>query len=453
MRSPLMLVPLGLACLLSFGNAFAECLDGTISKCKTANGKKGHRECVNGKFTPCLADDEPPPPPAKGTAFPKYYILTVVYAPPGKAGGGSASVVEYKDGSTTGTITSANKSFKTEVKVSVEASAFGGSAGVNFGGSKKSSDASKLEISKSTTTTIKDPGGSVDGIDHNRDLIYLLLNPKVDITVQGNNAGWTMGVTGPSAMIQFVHVGWLKDSATMPKGVADLLASRGLNAADFKEILKVDPFADGSTTIDPNRYLPAATTFPYEPPFAQGESGPTLTWSQDNKSVATSTKGTEHSYTIGVTAGAGFNVGVVKTKMNVALGWTWTNSSERSTSEGSTQTATVTVGSPSFGYTGSSLMEVYYDSLFKSYMFAPVSTSESVAEGRVKFKTKGAAVGKEVLLHAGGRTYRTFTDRTGQYRFAGQAVKQAKGKKMEVQVRGHARKPLVTKTLEIVLPD
>ena len=61
--------------------AWGACQDGKKGGCRI-NGKAGTRECFNGKWGPCEAKEPPPPPPVAGTVSPKYYVLTVIYAPP-----------------------------------------------------------------------------------------------------------------------------------------------------------------------------------------------------------------------------------------------------------------------------------------------------------------------------------------------------------------------------------
>ena len=56
-----------------------------------------------------------------GTVRPLYQVLTVLYAPPGTKGGNSKSVVDYGNGSATGTTTSVSSSFEVGANASVSA--------------------------------------------------------------------------------------------------------------------------------------------------------------------------------------------------------------------------------------------------------------------------------------------------------------------------------------------
>src|SRR5262245_62060840 len=89
-------------------SAYAFCVPGDVMAC-VLNGKHGTKTCgSNSMYGPCIV-----PPDPSCTAMPKYKVLTVVYAPPGRTGGGSgASSVAYGSGSSFGTTTSSSHGFK-----------------------------------------------------------------------------------------------------------------------------------------------------------------------------------------------------------------------------------------------------------------------------------------------------------------------------------------------------
>lgn len=439
---------------MSSQDAMALCVDGVEVPC-IVNGKHGTRGCVNGHPTTCVAEPGEQAPPVTGTVNPKYYILTIVYAPPGTSGGHSSSLVEYGDGSSTGTIVSTSSSFKTGTKVS--ASVSGGTPlasatiGASFGVDADSTNGTKMQVDKSSTTIIRDSGPSLDGIDHDHDIIYLLLNPEIDVSFSGkNNIVWDMGYTGPFADIQYVYVGWLKSPAKMPSYLAGTLAAHGVTVADYQNILQADPFALGATTIDANRYLPTNTSIPYEPPFSPGDPAPTFTYVQKNDLTNTQSASSQLAYSVGlnVSGSAGF-LGLFKATMAVDGSWTWTDSFDSSSSDTQSQSALVTVGSPSYGYTGPTDYEVYYDSLFKTFMFAPITAKGFMAAGTLRSRLGRAVPFQEVMLYAGGKRYRTFTNEHGGYRFVGQATGP-----MQIEVRGAGRSMVpASKRLDLTLPD
>lgn len=207
----------------------------------------------------------------RGVVLPKYLVLTVVYAPPGTNGSHSTSSVSYQAGSSTGTTTSASQSFKTGNSLSFEASAnFAGSGagvGTSFEASQSSTDSQSLEIKKSTTATITLSGPSQDGISHDEDEIWLLLNPTVNLALSSSSAGWMLANT--QSVIQYVQVGYLNGHEAMPPGLAAALQTAGITSQDYPDILARDPLADGSSPVDARRFMPLNTTFPYEPPVTK----------------------------------------------------------------------------------------------------------------------------------------------------------------------------------------
>jgi hypothetical protein len=402
----------------------ALCELGTTTPC-FLNGHPGTKECMSNGWGPCITEAEPVPT-VSGTLRPKYYILAVIYAPPGTQGGKSSSSVSYGNGSTTGTTVSASSSFKQNYSVSVSAEAGflgnGGEVGASFGYGRNTSNSQALDIKKTTTHEISTNGPSQDGIDHDHDLIYLWLNPTINMTLSSTGAAWSIGNSG-LADIQYVYVGWLKNPSQMPPGLTQRLQVYGITTADYTEMLKADPFANGVTTIDPERFQPDSlnTTFPYEPPFAPGEPVPLMKFTAVYSNTNTSSSTVQNEYSVGLNvSGGGSFLGLVKAKIKNQNTWTWTNTRTNSASTGTSESASVTVGGPAYGYIGPTDMVVYYDVLYKSFLFAPVETSLPLAlSGTVQNKTRTDLSGKEVIVIANGTTYRTFTNAKGEYHIYG----------------------------------
>lgn len=367
-----------------------------------------------------------PPTTAQGSIRPAYYVLAVIYAPPGTNGGKTSTQVEYASGSTAGASTAATASFKTGVKVSASAGGgvFGGATvSTDFETTSTTTDGSSLDIKKSTTSTIRVSGGGVDGIDHDKDLIYLWLNPRVDLTRTGDQVTWALRVAGPSMSIQYAYVGWLRRPATMPDGVRAALAGAGVTAADYPTILAADPFATGATTIDPARFVRTPTSIPYIPPY--GPTDPVATWSFNQKSetVASTTSKAEHEYSVGIGVGASTDlVGLFKAELKTTTSFKWTSTNTMGRSAGASESANLVVGGPGYGYGGPTEIDVYWDTLYKTFMFAFAPPREATASGTVVSATGAPAAGREVTIAVGGATWRTFTDARGQFRFTGTAT-------------------------------
>ena len=375
---------------------------------------------------------QPVAPIAKGTMQPKYYILTVLYAPPGMNGdngrsssvlGNAVSSVNYSSSSSTGTTTSITNSFKEGLNVEA-------SIGFNvltivklgvdtqFNASTTSSDASSETITSTTTFAQNVPGPGHDGIDHDHDMIALMLNPLIGVAVYpGNVMQWTIGINGPVMNLQFPYVGWLKNPGTMPAGVQQELTNAGLTTADYTQILAADPFAGGATAIDPNRFLATPQTYPYQPPFSASDPVFTNTITLQNVVNVTQTHTVQNDYSVSVTVSAGIEK-FLMSNLKVTGSLEWTSTSAYGTSSTSTQTAAATVGGPAFGYSGPTDVLVYWDTLYSSFLFAFPSQPPTVS-GTLLDATGSALAHQAITLSAGRKTFKTFTNSQGQFRFYG----------------------------------
>lgn len=414
---------LGVALFGVVRQAHAFCQPGTVKAC-FLNGKQGTQTCgSNGIFGPCVVPSDPPPP--SGKAQPKYKILTVVYAPPGKAGGGSSSSVTYGSGSSTGTTTTTKSAFKQSYSVSATASGgilHGVSVGLSFAYSRNSSDSTADDVKKTADTALGQGGPAIDGIDHNRDQIWLWLRPMLKVTLPTTSSvTWTFDPS-QTMNIQFVFVGHLKDPSQMPPGVKDQLDAAGLTTSDYAQILLADPFANGDVPVDPNRFATLNTTFPYEPPFAPGDPSPTFSFTATHEVTSTSTSTTTKEYTTGLTISGDTNfLQVFKTSLKADNSWTWTDENSHSDAVGSSESASVTIGGPSFGYTGPTDVAVYYDLIYKTFafQFLPPSLQAAQVQGLVVSDSNAPVAGKEVAVVADGITYRTFTNAVGEFHVPG----------------------------------
>ena len=382
---------------------------------------------------------------ATGTLAPKYYILTLLYAPPGTNGGKSSSIVDYSSGSSTGTTTTASSAFKSSFTVSASVGIADDSLSAQFDSSTTTTDQSSENITKSQTYDIKEPGPGEDGINHDHDVFLLMLNPLMTVNVYpGNNVLWTMGVNGQTMNLQEVYVGWLKSPSTMPAGVKQELDAAGLTAADYAQILSTNPFANGATTIDPNRFLATTQTFPYEPPFSSTDPVVPISVTVQNSSTSGSSVSVQTQYEVSVTVSAGFNIDIFKATLKDTDTFQWTNTNTLGLTTTVSQSAAATVGGPAFGYSGPTDVLVYWDTIYNSFMFA-FPTQPPAAAGRLLNATGAAVANAPVALTAGGHTFKTFTNAKGQYRFygtpAGPATFAANGKTFTISVGGTAELP------------
>jgi hypothetical protein len=383
-----------------------------------------------------------------GVLRPKYHIMTILYAPPGCTNTSSYrctgnGLVDYQSGSSTGTKVSTQQSFKDGMDVSVggDFSLFGMikfGAEANSGFSSTYTDTFSETISKAKSLGIKLQGNG-DGIDHGQDQIILLLNPAIAWAKLENKIRWNLGASGNSTQLYTLYVSWLKNPGSMPPNVAAELTQRGLTNDDYRTILTQNPFADGSTTIDPQRFVPTTWTLPYEPPSGCGAAGCTCASfssaiKNDLQLEVSSQQQTQ--YTVGLKESAG----ALGTSLKASESFTWTNSRTVANITSSTNTASATITCPSPNYNGPTLMAVYWDTLYGSFLFEPVTADFGLVihRGRVTDGSGRALRHQAVALSIGDKKFHTVTNRNGEFKIYF-AEKQLTGLSMQkglLSVRG-----------------
>ncbi|MEZ4237032.1 MAG: hypothetical protein R3F59_12940 [Myxococcota bacterium] len=400
-------------------DALAFCTPGEVWTCY-ANGQYGWKTCgSNGMFGPCEVPTPPPRPSAKVRA--DYKVLTVVYAPPGRQGGANSSV-SYGSGSTLGSTTSLSDSFSQSTTVGVKLSqGLLTSVGGSFTYGRESSDTEATEIKKASTTTIAMGGPAVDGVDHDRDQIWLWLGPRFDLAMPDDHTvEWSVDPTA-TMELQYVYVGDLKNPAQMPPGVAAALAAHGITADDYPDILDADPLADGSDWLDPQRYAPVNLTFPYQPPYAPGDPSPTLTFQSTFAETNSTTHTSKHSYTVSISWETGFDLASLQAKVSNTNAMTFSDQYSKTTATSVSEAATVTVGGPAYGYTGPTQVAVYYDTLYKTFAFVPLDPGTlPFATGYVVVDDWEDPAGREVVAYDdAGTPYRAISDADGRFELYG----------------------------------
>ena len=411
--------------------------------------------------------------------FGKYLVITVIYAPPGTNGGKSSSQVSYSSTSTAGTTVTNADSFKQDYSVSATVKCtdcdFGVlSGGANFDYNQNATHTDALDIKKSATSTIQVSGPSTDGVDHDLDEIWVLLHPKFDVTMWNNKlVTWSLDPDQSAGALQYLYAGWLEDPSKIPAGVLHDLQVAGVTAQDYQQILNADPLAQclplvvetrpgaAPTTAtpatpapaanspgpaaavtpapiaagprpgfpglpcrtplpSPPRYVPANINLPYEPPFAATDSVPLQTYAIDNTSTLTITDAYTDAYTVGITVSGGFDfLGAFNASIENKDNWTWTDSNTKAAQTGTDQKMSLTLGGPAFGYAGPVNMDVYFDTLYQTFVFVPTELSPQALHGTVLNNAGKPVVGQLVTATAGGVAHRTYTDAKGAYAFSG----------------------------------
>ena len=397
---------------------------------------KGFRAVVSGCFNPKATWTATGLKLLTGTVVPNYLVLTIIYAPPGTNGGHSTSSVSYQAGSTAGTTTSSSQSFKTGLTISVEASGgilgTGGGAGVSFGSSQSNTDSQSVDIKKSTTSTLTQVGPSQDGINHDEDEIWLLLKPTVNLALSGAIAEWMLASTHNP--VQYVHVGWLNGHEAMPAGVASALSSAGITPEIYPDLLARDPLAAGSSPAASDRFVPINTTFPYEPPYSQNDPVPTYTYNISSSTISTQAKESVDGVTVqAYVSGSADFLSLATVKLKDTVSWEWSNKSSTSTSAGTSQSAQLTIGGPSYGYSGPTVVNAYFDTVYRTFAFdlVPADGGNVALRGTLLNASGTAAAHRQVTLTGNGQEHLTVTNAKGEFEFygdiSGKAIVRAPG--------------------------
>ncbi len=320
--------------------------------------------------------------PETDSVYPKFLVASVIYVPPGSKG---KSYVEYGNGSKVGTSLATTNSYKNTYSVQVDTSFSIGvfSGGINYDWSQtfSGSNTTKTDLIMGWDSALDYPCGTGAGtcsdyVDHNQDQILLLLDAVMNAHVFPNPSiipsnipalRWSHDLS--RAAPQIVKVSWLNGSEPMPANVQYQLQLRGINTApnspELAQMLKAHPYASdlpGASKPDPSRFA-YVTVYAYEPDLGDSD-----TYTMNNSYTTTDTTTSETSTTVGVTVtGSAF-----KQSLKVSDQVTYTYSSSNSNSLTSSDLMKLVLYMPS-SYTVPTLLYVYVDKIFKTFMFSFVS--------------------------------------------------------------------------------
>jgi hypothetical protein len=464
-----------LAFLLMAAESLCAQVSDCIKNCTSANSdcaeirKENPRlygQCVQQCEAKCRPDNPPPV-----TLHPKYMVLGIIYAPPGCTASAAmpcngSSFVDYASGSALGTKVAIKDSFKVGFSATVdsmqELASVGGSAG--FTGTQADSDSAA--ITKTGSLELKAPGNG-DGIDHGQDQVVLMLNPTVTLSQQNKNLYWHPGYDGPSMARYEVYISELRNPASMRPSVASVLKARGLTTSDYQTILNLSPFggcvssgrfggivtcvggategsASPTPTLDSRRFRLTSWSLPYEPPLQSPNCNngicncPATTVTLKNEFVDESSQESDNEYTVSFNTSVGIPA-VWDFKTTTTL--TWTDSATNTSTTDSTQTATATIACPSINYTGPTMVQVYWDSTYGTFLFIPydLSTVTMLQHGTVTDAAGKPVAGQQVDLTYGGKTFHTLTGRGGTYRFAAPRGQSVPAQSAKITVRNVAQ--------------
>lgn len=304
------------------------------------------------------------------TAYPKYYIASVIYVPPGPG-----SYIQYGVGTNTGTTLSMMQSFSTPSTTGVSEGTPKGSGTINanvsvsisdtFGGSTSTS--TDVELTDNTTDKYQAPSSNL--LNHDYDQVLVFFGVKVTETVDYyGKITWAVSFasldnTDDAASGYPVSVGCLRANSTIPASQCTatlaFLTSRNIASSDYPKIMNADPFANPGGSQEPaaSRFVKLDSFSFYGDPTSV-----TYTYMVNNSTTVTNSVTTSYSYSEGITGSLyGLSLGTSVT---------YTNSSTTSNKTASTDTSMLSLTMPSPSYTGETTLNLYEDTVYKTFMFS-----------------------------------------------------------------------------------
>lgn len=315
---------------------------------------------------------------------PYYVVTTVNYAPPG-----SSSNMQYSTMTSVGSSISSTQSFQnsTDVSASVSvgpmavSSLAGDSATVSANYTFGTSDTHEVDLTTTWTQGTKFYG-ETDGIDHDFDEIWLIVSPVLSMWFTPGTAGtpdttnwqFSLGNGTNENIIWYVYAGELDGDMAMDAQTLEVFAAAGITSDMYPDMLQADAFFQGvapTPGMDSDRFI-WIDQFPYQPPGAPLKSGQmplTQPYSVTQSATTSDTNVSSHSDSVGFSVKGGGTSGIFTADLTVSSKWTWSYSSSNKESSTTGSMDTLTVGQPSYGYSGPGLLNVYEDRIFKTYAF------------------------------------------------------------------------------------
>lgn len=305
-----------------------------------------------------------------GQVSPAYKVMSVVFAPPGGTAS-SPSSVSYGAASTASTMSSVSNMFSKSINVDVAVGSKEAGAGLGFSFSRSATQSSSFTTTNSWTNGYTFKGHGTDRIDHSEDWFCLWLNPVFDVVVDPEaNLELFLGIDGQEMVTLWLCARWLQEPMRMPEGDASALSKRGITPDDYPHILACNPLLNPNfdPTMDPGRFVLSKTGPALYQPAPDPDGQPPYTTVTCTMS-ATGTVGstTVVSYGVSSSTTAGLNdVFSVATKQS----FMWTDTSAETDTTTKTQTAAAIIYGPSYGYSGSPSLKVYWDRIYQTFVFA-----------------------------------------------------------------------------------
>jgi len=341
-----------------------------------------------------------------GAMFPKYQVLSVIYAPPSGAGcnaqglSGNQSYVDYTNTTAVGTSTTFSNSFTQANEFTQTASLLFLKSTLAYGYTQETDSTSSVSVNQATSISDKYPGSypacSTIGLNHDNDIILLWVNPALDCMAEGpwsfntafGNAVECLeddpnGAPGdpddPLMDIEQIPAGWLNGHYPFNSDVLSILNKHGITSSDYSTILAADPWGNcaASITCAQNASLLSSSRFQLASDAGIIEFEPlgnTTQYSPSYSQTSAETEAGSNSYSVSYTLNAtqGFK-DILSATLQQQNTLTLTNKWSTTTTGmvGHSVTVSVTGPSPSSGYSGPTQFKVYQDNVYGTFVLYP----------------------------------------------------------------------------------
>jgi hypothetical protein len=351
-----------------------------------------------------------------------YYPITILYVAPG-----NQSETDYMSGSSTGTQTSIQNAFKAGIQ--------GGSTGtlaVQAGYSVQSTTGSSFEVDKESSTTLS-LSSQADPLDHGKDEFVLWSNPEVDAhQVSATDAEMSLRPQGGTMHVVRLNLGEVRAlantrtsdpfRASLPQWKKDAIAK--ITVADFTQLLTLHPQGvHANAALDGNRFQ-LVESLQLDGPDQPNDPVPGLSLEVTNTTIQGTMSQTMASVTVSVTVTTGFNLfGVIGGGGSIGGNFEYDITNATQTTNSRSQQATVKLQTTTPGY--HRVVDVYFDSLFKSFLYVEEGQSVLTANaasiaGQIQ-AVGGKPLGGQIVTVTlpNGQHRRVATDSHGNYRVFG----------------------------------
>lgn len=328
-------------------------------------------------FALCGYTCEWPPHPAvqTGQLTPSIYPVAVMYAVPGRS-----SSMAYSQGDKVGSSTSIGSSWKNGINVEFDAKEHVlftyGQVNFQFGQDWGSSAKGTVDVTVEHASGYRKLG-EVDDVDHGDDEVWFLMDPTIELEITpesvygARSVKWSFSATAPGTLY-FLYAGEISGARPIPAGVQQTLDRYGVSASDVAELANADPFitTPGSNPAgDPVRF-DLLWTGPYRPVAGAGDQPNPQSYAVSRKLANTIDQSSEVTVSTSVKIGAGLDfIGLTKASLSFQDKFSFTQSTAKKNSLETNSANTITVGQPAFGYLGPTVLRVYEDKVFKTYVF------------------------------------------------------------------------------------